>query len=146
MMPAEVKRRTENKMSLSRECVLVVANPDNWNQNVNIQISPAPGHDFVSTKEFEHLSLALSEEMSRTLSGYKKLTHRLIEVAEVPALEMNFTSHAWDTKQRQRSVFFVKNEKLYTITCTAHDEEFLNADALAFQFIVDTITITDKER
>jgi hypothetical protein len=138
-----VKKRAQGNMVLTASCVLVVANPDNWNENATIQISPAPGQDFVPAEKLEEMAKSLSDNMTKSLPNCEVLKHRIIEVAEVPALEMTILSSAWDKKYRQRSVAFVKDGKMYTITCTAPDDAYDDAEAQAFQFVVDSINVTE---
>ncbi len=146
LTPDEFKLRTKGKSAFTQGCVLVVSNPDNWCQNVNIMISTVPNHNFVPPDELNEMAKALSQNMAKMLTDYRDLPHRIVEVAGVPAMEINYSFFAWNNKQRQRSVLFVKNEKLYAITCTALDKDYRDADAQAFQFIVNSISITDKAK
>ncbi len=144
MTPEEVTNRAAGNMFLTADCVLVVANPDNWGQNVNIQITDAPGYDSLSPESLKSFAQGMPREMGKEMQGFRELSHRIIEVDGVPALEFNCSSLAWDKRQRQRVVAFVKHEKLYIVTCTALEGEFSDAEAKAFQFIIDTLDTTAK--
>jgi tetratricopeptide (TPR) repeat protein len=141
LTPEEVQKKTRGNNVLTPACVLVVSNPDNWGQNVTIQITPWPGHNYLSPQDLESRVPGLKEHMEKQLEGFKEVSHKIFEVAEVPALEFDCSSIGWGKRQRQRSVVFVKGQRLFTITCTAVQSEFADAEAKSFQFIIDTLTI-----
>jgi tetratricopeptide (TPR) repeat protein len=141
LTPEEVQKRVRGNMVLTPACVLVVANPDNWGQNLTIQISDAAGTDSLSPETLESFVPGLREHLEQQLDDFKEVSHKIIEVAEVPALEFDCTSIGWGKRQRQRSVAFVKQQRMFTITCTAADSEFTDADTRGFQFIIDTLKI-----
>ena len=126
---------------MTPECVLVIANPDNWGQNLTIQIHDLPGQGPISRQELESLFPGLRDEMGRRLEAFKEVSHRVVDVAGVPALEFDCSSLAWGKRQRQRSVVFVKHQRLFTITCTAIESDFNDADIKSFRPIVDTFKI-----
>jgi tetratricopeptide (TPR) repeat protein len=137
MTPDEVGQRVKGNMVLTPDCVLVVANPDNWGQNVNIQIKDVPGSDSVTRDYLTSVGQSAGNSLRQQMPSLSDFSYDVITVAGVPALKMEFSSIAWGKKQRQRSVAFVKHEKMYTITFTALDEQFTDAEAKAFRFILD---------
>jgi tetratricopeptide (TPR) repeat protein len=141
MTPEEVKRRTKGNMTVAPDCVLFVANPDNFGQNLNLQISRLPGQEEASPQDLEAAAPNLLQLLGRQLQDYHEVSHRVLEVAGVAALELNYSSMAWGKRQRQRTVVLVKHEHAYTLTCTALEADFAEADAHAFSFVVDTLTI-----
>ncbi len=141
MTPDDVLKRARGNILVTPECVLVIANPDNWGQNLTIQIHEVPGQGPVSRQELETLVPGVRDEMARRLEEFKEVSHRIIDVAGVPALEFDCTSSAWGKRQRQRSVAFVKSQRLFTITCTAIEGEFADAEAKAFQPVINMLEI-----
>ena len=141
MTPEEMLKRAKGNTVLTPECVLVIANPDNWAQNVTIQVREAKGYDVIPPKELEALSQNLTQQMTSHVDGFKDLGHQIIEVSAVPALEMDSLSSAWGKKHQQRSVLFVKQERLYTITCSSTESEFADANAKAFSVIIDGLKV-----
>jgi tetratricopeptide (TPR) repeat protein len=139
MTPEEVSKRASGNTVLTANTVLVIANPDNWGQNVNVQITAVPGRTALSPGEWEAFAKTVPQAMRSQITDFKELSHRVIEVAGVPALEVNASSLAWGKRQQQRLVLFVKREKLYTVTCTAVAADFADAEEKAFQFIIDTL-------
>jgi tetratricopeptide (TPR) repeat protein len=138
MKPEEVAQRAKGNMVLTPECVLVIANPDNWGQNVNVQITDVPGSESVSREQLKSFGESAQGNMAKQLTGMTDFSYRIITVAGIPSLELNFSSVAWGKKQRQRSVMFVTRAKLYNVTFTSADSDFADADAKAFRSMLNT--------
>jgi len=141
MTPAELLKRANGNTIVTPECVLVIANPDNWNQNLTIQIKDVPGYNSPAPQELESFAGTINQQMGKELDGFKEVSHRIMNVANVPALVFDSSSLAWGQRQRQRSVLLVKQQRLYTITCTAIESEFADAETKSFQPIIDTLEI-----
>lgn len=145
MTPQEVLKRARGNQLLTPACVLVVANPDNWDENLTIQITRVPGQGPVSRQYLESLVPGVRQEMAGRLQDFQEVSHAVIDVAGVPALRFDCSSSAWGKRQRQRSIVFVKQEKIFTITCTAIEGDFNDADTKSFQPIVETLQIPARQ-
>jgi hypothetical protein len=141
MTPQEVLKRARGNNLLTPACVLVIANPDNWDENLTIQITQVPGQGPVSREYLESLVPGVRQQMAGTLQDFQEVSHAVVDVAGVPALQFDCSSSAWGKRQRQRSIIFVKQEKIFTITCTAIEGDFGNADTKCFSPTVKTLKI-----
>jgi hypothetical protein len=141
MTPDEVQTLTKGRMQVTPQCVLFLANPSNYGQNVNIQITDVPGQKDLSDEEMSEQLDAMLPQMAQKFSNFEEVKHGVSHIAGLPAMDMTFRSSFNGVTNRQRSISFIKSEKLYTVTCTAPDSEYDATDGKALQPIVDSIVI-----
>lgn len=145
LTPEEFLKKARGNTVLTPKCVLVVYNPDNYDQNVTVQISEVAGYNSVSPQELILMWGMMVQDAEKKIEGYKELYHSIIKVSEEPALVCDGSGLAWGKRYRQRAVLFVKKQRLFTITCTALESEFVDAEAKSFQFVIDTLKIGSSQ-
>lgn len=142
LTPAEAAALPGRSLLPTAALRLVIGNPDDWRQNINIQLSPAPSRDGKAVRVDKDLLLGLAKQL-RTQVRQADPTARVVDdgVEEVDgrlSLTSIMSREVQGQRLRQSGTVFVANDQLVTITATAPEPIFRGLNRHRFEKIVES--------
>lgn len=135
--PEEALQATGGRLNPSKNMVVIVANPKDWDQNVNVNviIGAAPGrsvHDY----ELENLIRMSDRQLSSALPGFKKISAKIITIKDIRGLEYIYEFKRFNLPMQQKQVTLIGKDRSYVITFTSKKSDFVNANQFCFSKII----------
>ncbi|MGA8140937.1 MAG: hypothetical protein WB948_09640 [Desulfobaccales bacterium] len=141
--PNKISELTRGAFKPTPDTLIFVVNDADPDQNINIQFAgDARGDAPTNTlaRQFleqmrTQLPIFAKQQMSATF-----LSSTIVDLAGGVALVMITTSNRGSTVMKQKSITLIVNGKAFTITCTAREATYINADRAGFQPILASLT------
>ena len=139
--PREVEKKTNVLLSPSKNTVAIIANPNNYDQNVNIQVIEGVQELTLTDTQIRDIARRMDQSFPQQFELFVKISDRIILVDKHKALEYTFKALRKDIQIQQKQITIVKNGKVYIVTCTARDTEFKGLDDKYFQILINSIKL-----
>ena len=139
--PSEVKHKTKGLLSPSKNTISIIANPNDYDQNVNIQIIEGVNTSNLTDAQIGEIANSMDRSYAQQIGSFVKISHKSITVDKNKALEYTFKAPRNNVQIQQKQITIIKNGKAYMITCTAKEDEFNAIDKECFRPLIDSIRL-----
>lgn len=133
-------QKSQGRFSPPEDLVVAFVSPENFDDNVNIQIFQV-GQDSLTDEEIEETIKQLDKVYPKNYPNFKKIRAGAITVSGAKGFEYVYSSTRLGAPLEQRVITFVKSKKGVTITFTALKDHFEKLDNTCFQPLLESFRL-----
>lgn len=134
--PDEIMGKTGGLLNVSKNTVVFIANPKDYDQNISIQVIAGKPQGSLNEKQVKDIARKLDGTLPTQFPAFTKLSERVRSVAGRTALEYTFKSSCAGIQIQQRSIMFLANGKSFIITCTSKEPDFKKLDEMVIPIVI----------
>jgi hypothetical protein len=140
-MTAAEARQVMGAANTSKYLTVLLSDPDDPTQNVNVQVLPTAAEDLTETG-YKEFATSLDRQLPSGFPGFMKVTSRVGRLSDMPSLEYLFEATRPDgVRIRQKQLRTGKPGREVVITFSAKSEAYAKTDETCFGMIVKTLSI-----
>lgn len=125
----------------SKYLTVVLSDPADSTQNVNVQVLPTAAEE-LSEAAFREFEASMDRQLPDSFPGFHKLSSRVGRLLDMPSLEYVFEATRPDgVRLRQKQLRTGKPGRELVLTFSARAEKYDAADARCFSIITNTLKL-----
>lgn len=117
---------------------IAVGNPDDWDQNVTIQVHDMRGQGVMSINDLNQMVSVLDRRMPQQYVGFRKISDRIFTLQGRPVLEYDMMFRRMGEQMQCKEYVISRPDKAFIVCCTAKKGAFEALDS-RFDLVVTTL-------